>query len=241
METSQRVSAVERMQLQLRDRASRLIAAQQRAGPSCGPYSSAAAGAENGGFGVGAVDAALLAGAHRLAALQATYLSATLLNQALLTPAAPFKMGDVYDGEWVHRFHHLQHRARGMKALADQLRKDEVDWRAFKALFDACKAGVEVQGEVVIEGPAPLVGGQPEFLRGGSAHDDKAMPIGTVLELEGRRGTYKGFKKNTFGANEHTILLDDGTRLAGVKLKEREWRRADIPLPASGKWPGNYD
>ena len=89
--------------------------------------------------------------AHRLAALQATYLSATLLNQALLTPAAPFKMGDVYDGEWVHRFHHLQHRARGMKALADQLRKDEVDWRAFKALFDACKAGVEVQGEVVLD------------------------------------------------------------------------------------------
>ena len=89
--------------------------------------------------------------------------------------------------------------------------------------------------EVAIEGPAPLVGDQPAFLRGGSGHDDKAMAVGTVLELEGRRGTYQAFKKNTFGANEHTILLDDGTKLAGVKLKEREWRLA---LPASGKWPG---
>ena len=25
-----------------------------------------------------------------------------------------------------------------------------------------------------------------------------------------------------------------------VKLKEREWRFPDVPLPASGKWPGNY-
>ena len=83
-----------------------------------------------------------------------------------------------------------------------------------------------------------MVGDQPAFLRGGSAHDDKAMPVGTVLELEGRRGTYQGFKKNTFGANEHTILLDDGTKVTGVKLKEREWRFPDLPLPASGKWPG---
>eukprot|EP01045_Picozoa_sp_COSAG04_P010344 COSAG04_NODE_631_length_11736_cov_11.237690_3_plen_149_part_00 len=94
-------------------------------------------------------------------------------------------------------------------------------------------------GEVAIDGPAPLVGGQPAFLRGGSAHDDKAMPVGTVLEVEGRRGTYQAFKKNWVGANEHTILLDDGTTLTGVKLKEREWRFPDIALPASGKWPGD--
>ena len=100
---------------------------------------------------------------------------------------------------------------------------------------------VESGREVAIDGPTPLVGDQPAFLRGGFRHDDKAMPVGTVLELEGRRGTYHAFKKNTFGANEHTIQLDDGTRLSGVKLKEREWRFPDVPLPASGKWPGSYD
>ena len=100
---------------------------------------------------------------------------------------------------------------------------------------------VYANNEVSIDGPTPLVDDQPAFLRGGFGHDDKAMPIGTVLELEGRRGTYQAFKKNRIGANEHTILLDDGTKLSGVKLKEREWRFADIPLPASGKWPGNYD
>ena len=94
--------------------------------------------------------------------------------------------------------------------------------------------------EVAIDGPAPLLGDGPAFLRGGCRHDDQALPIGTVLEVEGRRGTYQAFKKNRIGANEHTILLDDGTALSGVKLKEREWRFPDTPLPASGKWPGNY-
>ena len=99
---------------------------------------------------------------------------------------------------------------------------------------------VEVGGgsQVAIDGPAPVVGDQPAFLRGGSAHDDQAMAVGTALVLEGRPGTYQACKKNTFGANEHTILMDDGTRLSGVKLKEREWRFPDIALPASGKWPG---
>ena len=96
---------------------------------------------------------------------------------------------------------------------------------------------VHYAAKVAIEGPTPLVGDQPAFFRANSAHDDKAMAVGTVLELEGRRGTYQAFKKNTFGANEHTILLDDGTKLTGVKLREREWRFPDIPLPASGKWP----
>ena len=93
---------------------------------------------------------------------------------------------------------------------------------------------------LAIDGPAPLLGDGPAFLRGGCRHDDQALPVGTVLEVEGRRGTYQAFKKNRIGANEHTILLDDGTALSGVKLKEREWRFPDIPLPASGKWPGNY-
>ena len=91
--------------------------------------------------------------------------------------------------------------------------------------------------EVAIEGPAPLVGDQPAFLPGGSRFD-QALPKGAPLEVEGRRGTYQGFKKNTFGANEHTILLDDGTKLTRIKLKEREWR---FLMPESGKWPGTYD
>ena len=95
--------------------------------------------------------------------------------------------------------------------------------------------------EVGIDGPAPVVGDQPAFLRGGSAHDDQAMAVGTALELEGRRGTYQACKKNTFGANEHTILTDGGTRLSGVKLKEREWRFPDVPLPASGKWESSAE
>ena len=94
--------------------------------------------------------------------------------------------------------------------------------------------------EVAIDGPAPLVGDQPVFLRGGSRFD-QALPKGAPLEVEGRRGTYQAFKKNRIGANEHTILLDDGTKLSGVKLKEREWRFADVPLPASGRWPGTYE
>ena len=100
--------------------------------------------------------------------------------------------------------------------------------------------GVIDGNAVGIDGPAPLLGDGPAFLRGGCRHDDQALPIGTVLEVEGRRGTYQAFKKNRIGANEHTILLDDGTALSGVKLKEREWRFPDTPLPASGKWPGNY-
>lgn len=90
--------------------------------------------------------------------------------------------------------------------------------------------------EVAIEGPAPLVGGQPAFLPGGGF--DRKLPKGTVLEVEGRRGTYQGFKKKTFGANEHTILMDDGLKLSGAKLRERQWR---FLLPESGRWPGTYD
>ena len=86
--------------------------------------------------------------------------------------------------------------------------------------------------EVEIEGPVPLVSGQPTFVPGGSLFD-RAMPVGTALEVEGQRATYQGFKKKRIGANEHTILLDDGTTLA-VKLKERSWRYV---LPGSGKWP----
>ena len=116
------------------------------------------------------------------------------------------------------------------------MRWTEVLWVA----FPSASYLVDFSGgsEVAIEGPAPLVGDQPAFLRGGSAHDDQAMAVGTALVLEGRPGTYQACKKNTFGANEHTILLDDGTKLSGVKLKEREWRFPDVPLPASGKWPG---
>ena len=86
---------------------------------------------------------------------------------------------------------------------------------------------------VSIDGPMPLTAdGQPAYMSP-TSHDDE-LPVGTLVEVEGRCGTYQSFKKNTFGANEHTILLDDGTRLSEIKLKERSWR---FPLPPNGKWP----
>jgi len=50
----------------------------------------------------------------RLAALQTTFLSANLLNQALANPVVPMSAATIYDGEFIHRFHHLQQRAKGI-------------------------------------------------------------------------------------------------------------------------------
>eukprot|EP01050_Picozoa_sp_SAG11_P009241 SAG11_NODE_855_length_6868_cov_3.086128_6_plen_369_part_00 len=49
---------------------------------------------------------------------------------------------------------------------------------------------------------------------------DKAMPEGTLVRVEGREGVgvYKSFKKKTLGANEHMLVFDGGPVVA-VKLK----------------------
>jgi hypothetical protein len=89
-----------------------------------------------------------LALVSRLAALQGIILSTNLLNQCLANPVPPISATLVYDGEFIHRFHHLQQRAKGMSALEDQLRKDKINWEAFYALYKQLAAGLEVKGEI---------------------------------------------------------------------------------------------
>jgi len=66
---------------------------------------------------------------------------------------------------------------------------------------------------------------QYEFATSGSSHDDEALPQGTVVWVGGisGRGTYQGFKKKSFGANEHTIRFDDSSTQT-LKLKEQRWK-----------------
>lgn len=87
--------------------------------------------------------------ASRLATLQTMLLSTNLLNQCLANPVAPTSAARIYDGEFVHRFHHLQQRAKGMSALSDQLRKDGVKWEEFHKLYQQLAAGFEIKGEIV--------------------------------------------------------------------------------------------
>ena len=84
----------------------------------------------------------------RLASLQGILLSTNLLNQCLANPVPPMSATAVYDGEFIHRFHHLQQRAKGMTALEDQLRKDKIDAKAFHALYCALAAGMQIKGEI---------------------------------------------------------------------------------------------
>ena len=62
----------------------------------------------------------------------------------------------------------------------------------------------------------------PEKLTNAKAGFDDYLAPGTLVSDRGTEGMYMGFKKNTFGANEHTIRFDNGTM--DVKLKERSWR-----------------
>ena len=59
----------------------------------------------------------------------------------------------------------------------------------------------------------------------GSSHNDQALRKGTIVWVGGisGRGTYKGFHKKAFGANEHTIKFDDGSGQT-LKLKEQRWK-----------------
>ena len=60
----------------------------------------------------------------------------------------------------------------------------------------------------------------------GSEHDDKELPYGTVVFVGSwrRRGTYRSFEKQTFGANKHTIRFDGGSTET-LKLKDvSDWR-----------------
>ena len=54
----------------------------------------------------------------------------------------------VYDGEFIHRFHHLQQRVKGMTALEDQLRKDKINWEEFYKLYKQLAAGMDIKGEI---------------------------------------------------------------------------------------------
>ena len=50
---------------------------------------------------------------------------------------------------------------------------------------------------------------------------DMALPMGSVVQFDTRLGTYAGFKKNRFGANEHKIKFDNG-ETAVVDLKKKK-------------------
>ena len=88
--------------------------------------------------------------ASRLASLQTILLSTNLLNQCLANPVAPMSATAVYDGEFIHRFHHLQHRVKGISALEDQLRKDKIKWEDFYKLYQELASGLEasIKGDI---------------------------------------------------------------------------------------------
>jgi hypothetical protein len=51
------------------------------------------------------------------------------------------------------------------------------------------------------------------------------MPQGTPIWIEGVcDGVYMSFKRKVFGANEHTIMLEDKTSLISLTLRDRHWR-----------------
>ena len=60
----------------------------------------------------------------------------------------------------------------------------------------------------------------------GSVFNDQALPTGTVVFVGGEtgRGTYRAFKRNAFGANEHTIRFDNGTTKTLRLREQRSWR-----------------
>ena len=76
-------------------------------------------------------------------AAQTIYLSTNLLNQCLANPLPPMSASCIYDGEFIHRFHHLQQRVKGMSALEDQLRKDKIEWKPFYELYQLLAAGTQ--------------------------------------------------------------------------------------------------
>jgi len=88
--------------------------------------------------------------ASRLASLQTIFLSTNLLNQCLANPVAPMSAAAVYDGEFIHRFHHLQHRVKGISALEDQLRQDKIKWEDFYKLYQQLATGSEdsIKGDI---------------------------------------------------------------------------------------------
>ena len=55
--------------------------------------------------------------------------------------------------------------------------------------------------------------------------NDKEMPRGTIIDVDGQTGIYMGFEKNFIGANEHTIKFE-GRDPINVKLKETQWSLA---------------
>mmetsp|Transcript_52028 Transcript_52028/g.118656 ORF Transcript_52028/g.118656 Transcript_52028/m.118656 type:complete len:760 (+) Transcript_52028:30-2309(+) len=167
---------------------------------------------------------------HRLAALQATLLSATLLNQALLCPVKPFVIGDVYDGEWIHRFHHLQYRAKGVKVLNDQLRKDEIDFKAFKALFDLLSAGLQVAGEVVLDAEEENVMWGVSGPEGTDKPDlNKATKIDLIIANKGGARA-----SGQLGGNFAGLLGDDDEEESD---EEEEEESAPAPVAAATEAP----
>ena len=84
---------------------------------------------------------------------------------------------------------------------------------------------------------------EPELVKG-SQHDDQALPVGTVVVVDGRRGKYERFSKNRVGANDHTVRFDDGSTET-LKLKKRSWyfspTGATTPEPAECELQGSDD
>jgi len=163
--------------------------------------------------------------AWRLAGLQSILSSALLLNQALLAPVKPFSVGTAYDGEFIHRFHHLQHRAKGVTALSDQLRKDSIDSTAFFALYKAIVAGLEelVKGEVMpnLEGDSIMWGASgPE----GKIEVDK-------IEAEKKAAEAKAQPK--MGGNFGGLLDPEEEEEDDDEEEEEEATPPPAPAPAS--------
>eukprot|EP00802_Teleaulax_amphioxeia_P001890 Tamp_01892.p1 GENE.Tamp_01892~~Tamp_01892.p1 ORF type:complete len:668 (+),score=247.48 Tamp_01892:927-2930(+) len=167
----------------------------------------------------------------RLAALQTTFLSANLLNQALANPVVPMSAATIYDGEFIHRFHHLQQRAKGMSALSDQLRKDKVKWEDFHELYKQLSAGMEgsIQGEITetFEGGIMWGPSGPEGAAQGPAKAEEkgANALNNGVEAGGLFGKLLGDEDDEEDEEEEAtvaVAVDYSAAEEKAKAKKKE-------------------
>ena len=150
---------------------------------------------------------------HKFAAFQVVLCSASMLNKSLMCPV-PFKIADVYDGEYSHRFHHLQYRAKTMASLGDQLRKDGIDWEEFYKVYNSIRESVStyIRGEIVEQ----MDGG---IMWGASGPEGKD---------EGREAETTSFKK----IGQASVVAGGFAALGDEESEEEESEEEEAPAPA---------
>jgi len=127
---------------------------------------------------------------HKFAALQVVLVSAHALNQSLMCPVPPLKIADLFDGEFAHRFHHLQFRSKGMGSLAEQLRKDGIEWEPFYKVYTAIAASVStyLRGSITEQMDGGIMWGPT----GPEGKDEAREEISPALKKVGQASAVSG-------------------------------------------------